>query len=91
MITVALSLSLSLSLRSFSELFFLLGSDQDQRAAAEPGSAVSLQTPLDEQQDKLETMRKHLSRAEQAERIGTRTQFSFFSICINRMNEIGSF
>ncbi|XP_041821670.1 tetratricopeptide repeat protein 29 [Chelmon rostratus] len=57
--------------RSFSELFFLLNSDQDRRAAAEPGSGVRLQTPLDEQRDKLETMRLHLSRAEQAERTGS--------------------
>ncbi|KAI3376058.1 hypothetical protein L3Q82_016587, partial [Scortum barcoo] len=56
---------------SFAELFFLLSSDQDRRAAAEPGSAFSLQTPLDQQQDKLETMRHRLSRAEQAERIGS--------------------
>ncbi|XP_026178772.1 tetratricopeptide repeat protein 29 [Mastacembelus armatus] len=57
--------------RSFSELFFLLHSDQDRRAAAEPGSALRLQTPLEEQQGKLETMRLHLSQAEQAERIGS--------------------
>ncbi|XP_074480052.1 tetratricopeptide repeat protein 29 isoform X1 [Sebastes fasciatus] len=53
--------------RSFSELFSLLGLDQDRRAAAEPGSAARLQTPLDQQWDKLETMRMHLSWAEQAE------------------------
>ncbi|XP_038588532.1 tetratricopeptide repeat protein 29-like isoform X1 [Micropterus salmoides] len=57
--------------RSFSELFGLLSSDQDRRIAAEPGSAVRLQTPLDEQWDKLETMRLHLCQAEQAERIGS--------------------
>ncbi|XP_073331102.1 tetratricopeptide repeat protein 29 isoform X2 [Pagrus major] len=57
--------------RSFSELFFLLSSDQDRRAAAEPGSAVRLQTPLDQQQDQLETMRLHLSLVEQAERTGS--------------------
>ncbi|XP_044040013.1 LOW QUALITY PROTEIN: tetratricopeptide repeat protein 29 [Siniperca chuatsi] len=57
--------------RSFSELFFLLSTDQDRRAAAEPGSAVRLQAPLDEQWDKLETLRLHLSRAEQAERTGS--------------------
>ncbi|KAF3698060.1 Tetratricopeptide repeat protein 29 [Channa argus] len=54
--------------RSFSELFSLLRSDQDRRAAAEPGSALSLQTPLEEQQDKLETIKLHLCQAEQAER-----------------------
>ncbi|XP_034412765.1 tetratricopeptide repeat protein 29 isoform X2 [Cyclopterus lumpus] len=53
--------------RSFSELFSLLTSDQDRRAAAEPGSDVRLQTPLDEQREKLETMSLHLRRAEQAE------------------------
>ncbi|XP_071315666.1 tetratricopeptide repeat protein 29 [Trachinotus anak] len=57
--------------RSFSELFLVLQYDQDRRAAAEPGSALSLQTPLEEQRDKLETIRLHLSRAEQAERIGS--------------------
>ncbi|KAM6960347.1 tetratricopeptide repeat protein 29 [Tautogolabrus adspersus] len=54
--------------KSYTELFFLLSCDRDRRAAAEPGSALSLQTPLEEQRDKLETMRHHLSRAEQAER-----------------------
>ncbi|XP_059210238.1 tetratricopeptide repeat protein 29 [Centropristis striata] len=53
--------------RSFSELFFLLGADRDRRAAAEPGSAVWLQTPLDQQWDKLETLKHHLIRAEKAE------------------------
>ncbi|KAM7366572.1 hypothetical protein PAMP_016005 [Pampus punctatissimus] len=57
--------------RSFSELFFLLRCDQDQRMKAEPGSAICLRTPLEEQRDKLETMKVHLSRAEQAERIGS--------------------
>nr|XP_020512545.1 tetratricopeptide repeat protein 29-like [Labrus bergylta] len=49
--------------RSYSELFFLLTCDQNRRAA----------TPLEEQQDKLETMRRHLSRAEQAERTSSWT------------------
>ncbi|XP_076581095.1 tetratricopeptide repeat protein 29 [Chaetodon auriga] len=66
--------------RSFSELFFLLNSDQDRRAAAEPGSDVRLQTPLDEQRDKLETIRLHLSRAEQAERTG-----SWCTVCEQRL------
>ncbi|XP_055369718.1 tetratricopeptide repeat protein 29 isoform X2 [Betta splendens] len=57
--------------RSFSELFSLLSSEEAQRAAAEPGSALSLQAPLAEQQDKLETIRLHLCRAEQAERTGS--------------------
>ncbi|XP_029310463.1 tetratricopeptide repeat protein 29 isoform X2 [Cottoperca gobio] len=52
--------------RSFSELFFLLGSDADRRSVDETGS-VWLQTPLDEQLDKLETMKLHLSLAERAE------------------------
>uniref|UniRef100_A0A3Q1G459 Tetratricopeptide repeat protein 29 n=1 Tax=Acanthochromis polyacanthus TaxID=80966 RepID=A0A3Q1G459_9TELE len=52
--------------RSFSELFRLLASDRDRREAS---SAVRLQTPpLEEQLDKLETMKLHLSRAERAER-----------------------
>ncbi|XP_040887607.1 tetratricopeptide repeat protein 29 isoform X4 [Toxotes jaculatrix] len=66
--------------RSFSELSFLLQSERDRRAAAEPGSALRLQTPLEEQQDKLETMRQHLSRAEQAERIG-----SWSVVCEHRL------
>ncbi|KAM3590541.1 uncharacterized protein V6R79_011446 [Siganus canaliculatus] len=53
--------------RSFSELFRLLSSDRDQRASAEPDSVLWLQTPLEEQQDKLETMKLHLSRAEEAQ------------------------
>ncbi|XP_051800223.1 tetratricopeptide repeat protein 29 isoform X2 [Acanthochromis polyacanthus] len=54
--------------RSFSELFRLLASDRDRREAS---SAVRLQTPpLEEQLDKLETMKLHLSRAERAERTG---------------------
>ncbi|GLD68080.1 tetratricopeptide repeat protein 29 [Lates japonicus] len=57
--------------RSFAEFFFLLQSDQDRRAAAEPGSALRLQIPLEEQRDKLETMRLHLNQAEQAERTGS--------------------
>ncbi|KAM7376960.1 hypothetical protein PAMA_013645 [Pampus argenteus] len=52
--------------RSFSELFFLLRCDQDQRMMAEPGGP-----PLEEQRDKLETMKVHLSRAEQAEWTGS--------------------
>nr|XP_033465383.1 tetratricopeptide repeat protein 29 isoform X3 [Epinephelus lanceolatus] len=59
--------------RTFSELFSLLRSNQDRRAAAEPGSDLGLQTPLEDQQDKLETMRLHLSQAEQAENIGSWT------------------
>ncbi|KAL7375423.1 hypothetical protein ABVT39_017089 [Epinephelus coioides] len=59
--------------RTFSELFSLLRSDQDRRAAAEPGSDLGLQTPLEDQRDKLETMRLHLSQAEQAKNIGSWT------------------
>ncbi|XP_069028253.1 tetratricopeptide repeat protein 29 isoform X1 [Embiotoca jacksoni] len=58
--------------RSFSELFTLLRSDQDRRAAAEPGSPLSLRgSSLGEQPDKLEAMRLHLGRAEHAERTGS--------------------
>ncbi|XP_054863482.1 tetratricopeptide repeat protein 29 isoform X2 [Amphiprion ocellaris] len=54
--------------RSFSELFHLLACDR-RRREADP--AVGLQTPpLEEQLDKLETMKLHLSRAERAERTG---------------------
>uniref|UniRef100_UPI0037E85A2D tetratricopeptide repeat protein 29 n=1 Tax=Semicossyphus pulcher TaxID=241346 RepID=UPI0037E85A2D len=59
--------------RSFSELFSLLSCDRKQRETAEPGSALSLQTPLEEQRDKVETLRRHLSWAEQAERTGSWT------------------
>ncbi|XP_034713220.1 tetratricopeptide repeat protein 29 [Etheostoma cragini] len=54
--------------RAFSEIFSLLAADRDRRDAAEPGSDLRLQTPLDRQLDKLETMKRHLSRAEEAER-----------------------
>eukprot|EP00064_Thunnus_orientalis_P016409 superscaffoldBa00003249_g16474 len=57
--------------RSFSELFSLLRRDQDQRATAEPGTDVLFQSPLEEQRDKLETMKLHLSLAEKAERTGS--------------------
>uniref|UniRef100_UPI003AAD7DA9 tetratricopeptide repeat protein 29 n=1 Tax=Centroberyx gerrardi TaxID=166262 RepID=UPI003AAD7DA9 len=56
--------------RSFSELFSLLRSDAARRSAAAPGSAVWLQVALEDQPDKLEALRLHLSRAEQAERTG---------------------
>ncbi|KAI9524385.1 hypothetical protein NQZ68_018068 [Dissostichus eleginoides] len=50
--------------RSFSELFLLLRSDQQRRAEEE---FESDELPLEQQWDKLETLRRHLSRAEQAE------------------------
>ncbi|XP_056299383.1 tetratricopeptide repeat protein 29 isoform X2 [Pseudoliparis swirei] len=53
--------------RSFSELFSLLTSDRNRRAAAEPGSDTLLLTPLDQQGATLETMRLHLRQAEEAE------------------------
>ncbi|XP_060922616.1 tetratricopeptide repeat protein 29 [Limanda limanda] len=56
--------------RSFSELFSLLRSDHDRRAA-EPGTALQIKVPLEEQPEKLETMRQHLSRIEQAESTGS--------------------
>ncbi|XP_068164250.1 tetratricopeptide repeat protein 29 isoform X2 [Antennarius striatus] len=56
--------------RSFSELFSLLGADRDRRAAVESGPASGLQAPLEEQRDKMETLKVHLSRAERAERTG---------------------
>ncbi|XP_041634879.1 tetratricopeptide repeat protein 29 [Cheilinus undulatus] len=59
--------------RSYSELFFLLSYDRHRRESAELGSDLSLQTPLEEQKDKLTIMRKYLSRAEQAERTNTWT------------------
>ncbi|XP_070711280.1 tetratricopeptide repeat protein 29 [Pempheris klunzingeri] len=54
--------------RSFSEIFTLLITDEERRAATEPGSALSLQAPLEGQRDKLETMTLYLNQAEQAER-----------------------
>ncbi|XP_074555354.1 tetratricopeptide repeat protein 29 [Halichoeres trimaculatus] len=59
--------------RSFSELHSLLSCDRDRRESAEPGTALSLQTPLEDQKDKIQTMRHYLSRAEQAERTNTWT------------------
>ncbi|XP_071369687.1 tetratricopeptide repeat protein 29 [Centroberyx affinis] len=56
--------------RSFSEFFSLLRSDEARRKAAAPGSAVWLQVALEDQPDKLEALRLHLVRAEQAERTG---------------------
>ncbi|XP_051934742.1 tetratricopeptide repeat protein 29 isoform X2 [Hippocampus zosterae] len=56
--------------RSFSELFLLLRLDQERREAAEINSALSLQTPLEEQHDKIKSIGLHLSRAEQAQRDG---------------------
>ncbi|KAF1380911.1 hypothetical protein PFLUV_G00168970 [Perca fluviatilis] len=66
--------------RSFSEIFFLLGADRDRMAPAEPGSNLRFQTPLDQQLDKLETMKRHLSRAEEAERTG-----SWMVVCDQRL------
>ncbi|KAG7461385.1 hypothetical protein JOB18_026212 [Solea senegalensis] len=51
--------------RSFSELFSLLQVEQQKRAESDPASAQQLQP------EKLETMRLHLCRAEQAERSGS--------------------
>ncbi|XP_077355858.1 tetratricopeptide repeat protein 29 isoform X2 [Festucalex cinctus] len=56
--------------RSFSELFLLLRLDQERREGAEINSALSLQTPLEEQHAKMESIGLHLSRAEQAQRDG---------------------
>ncbi|KAF0028984.1 hypothetical protein F2P81_018089 [Scophthalmus maximus] len=58
--------------RSFSELFYLLQAERDRRAAAEPSSALSseLRPLLEEQREKLETVRLHMCEAEQAERTG---------------------
>ncbi|KAK1889662.1 Tetratricopeptide repeat protein 29 [Dissostichus eleginoides] len=55
---------------SFSELFLLLRSDQQRRAEEE---FESDELPLEQQWDKLETLRRHLSRAEQAENTCTQT------------------
>lgn len=65
----------SLSLRSFSELYSLLSTDCHRRATAEPLSELKLQTPLEEQRVKLEMLKEHLSRAEQAERNGIQNSF----------------
>ncbi|KAM6909416.1 tetratricopeptide repeat protein 29 [Xenentodon cancila] len=54
--------------RSFSELFQLLGMDKDRRAWLESRSFRVDTAPLEEQKDKLEAMKLHLSQAEEAER-----------------------
>ncbi|XP_061664493.1 tetratricopeptide repeat protein 29 isoform X2 [Syngnathoides biaculeatus] len=56
--------------RSFSELFLLLRLDRERREGAEINSALSLQTPLEEQHAKVESVGLHLSRAERAQRDG---------------------
>ncbi|XP_029381818.1 tetratricopeptide repeat protein 29 [Echeneis naucrates] len=66
--------------RSFSEFFSLLQSEQSRIEAADPSSDLRLQTPLEDQPDKLEAMRLHLSHAEQAERIG-----SWSKVCEQRL------
>ncbi|XP_037537520.1 tetratricopeptide repeat protein 29, partial [Nematolebias whitei] len=66
--------------KTFSELVALLRSDRDQRAEAEPGSARLQVPPLEEQRDKLEAIRLHLGRAEQAERTGLWT-----TVCAERL------
>lgn len=71
----AVSLFSLLSPRSFSELYSLLSTDCERRAAAEPLSDLRLQTPLEEQRVKLETLKEHLSQAEQAERNGIHNSF----------------
>lgn len=65
------------SLRSFSEIFFLVKTDRERRAN-EPIAIARLQTPLEDQPAKLETMKIHLSWAEHAERQGKHTHFSGF-------------
>uniref|UniRef100_A0A3Q2U5L0 Tetratricopeptide repeat protein 29 n=1 Tax=Fundulus heteroclitus TaxID=8078 RepID=A0A3Q2U5L0_FUNHE len=65
---------------AFSELFSLLRSDQDQRTQALPGSARLQAPPLEDQRDKLETIRLHLSLAEKAEREGAWT-----AVCEERL------
>ncbi|XP_028428369.1 tetratricopeptide repeat protein 29, partial [Perca flavescens] len=73
--------------RSFSEIFFLLGADRDRVAAAEAGSNLRFQTPLDQQLDKLETMKRHLSRAEEAERTAPEDlwlSLHFYHSCTDR-------
>ncbi|XP_068443639.1 tetratricopeptide repeat protein 29 [Clinocottus analis] len=67
--------------RSFRELFSVLASEQRRlAAAAEQDSAVWLQPRLEEQPDKMEAMRQHLRRAEQAENIS-----SWTSVCRQRL------
>uniref|UniRef100_A0A3B5LPT8 Tetratricopeptide repeat protein 29 n=1 Tax=Xiphophorus couchianus TaxID=32473 RepID=A0A3B5LPT8_9TELE len=67
--------------RSFSELFILLRSDLEQRANAPPKSPRLQEPPLEEQREKLETIRLHLSRAEKAERDG-----SWTAVCEERLH-----
>ncbi|KAM4536603.1 tetratricopeptide repeat protein 29 isoform 2-T2 [Odontesthes bonariensis] len=66
--------------RSFSEVFSLLRSDQDRRVTPELESASLHYPPLEEQRGKLETMKLHLSRAEEAERTG-----SWTTVCEQRL------
>lgn len=63
---------LALSFRSFEELITLLRSDRDQRKNARPFSTRLKDPPLEEQREKLETMAFYLSRAEKAEREGSK-------------------
>ncbi|XP_047242318.1 tetratricopeptide repeat protein 29 isoform X2 [Girardinichthys multiradiatus] len=67
--------------RAFSEVFSLLRSDRDQRSEELPGSSRLQTPPLEEQREKLETLRLHLSRAEKAEREG-----SWTAVCEERLH-----
>uniref|UniRef100_A0A8C5GJ58 Tetratricopeptide repeat protein 29 n=1 Tax=Gouania willdenowi TaxID=441366 RepID=A0A8C5GJ58_GOUWI len=59
--------------RSFSELFSLMRLDCERRALADPSSLLRVHTPLEEQPDKLQVLREHLSRSELAERTASRS------------------
>ncbi|XP_043954746.1 tetratricopeptide repeat protein 29 isoform X1 [Gambusia affinis] len=67
--------------RSFAELFTLLRLDLEQRANAPPRSPRLQVPPLEEQREKLETIRLHLSRAEKAER-----DSSWTAVCEERLH-----
>ncbi|KAM9836871.1 tetratricopeptide repeat protein 29 [Aulostomus maculatus] len=54
---------------SFTEFFHLLNSDRDRRAAGRPD--VRFQAPLAERHDHLDTMKLHMSIAEEAQRRGS--------------------
>lgn len=58
---------------SFKKFSSLLQRWKDERLAAGPDSELWLQRSLEEQPDKLEMLREHLTRAEAAQRAGDAT------------------
>ncbi|CAG5929435.1 unnamed protein product [Menidia menidia] len=66
--------------KTFSELFSLLCLDKDQRNSLHPDTSTLRAPLLEEQLEKMETIKLHLSRAEQAERTG-----SWTAVCEQRL------